>query len=99
MTRGGLQVGRPLTAAVFATAVFAWRAVVAIARDQADRGHTALLVYAALEGIVLLYGLHASAHSDGTLLAYGLGNAACAFFAFMLMPAEASSTTETPQGT
>jgi peptidoglycan/LPS O-acetylase OafA/YrhL len=87
-----------LTAAVFATAFFAWRAVRSIARDQPERARTELLRYAVLGGILVLYGLYASVHSDGKLLSYGLANEVCVFFAFMLMPADARPTTEMPKG-
>ena len=103
----GVSIGgdhRPTTAwpylfaaAVSATAFFAWRAVRSISRDQPDSARSALIKYATLGGILLLLGLHASVHSDGKLLAYGLSNAVCAFIAFVLMPADARPTTEPPQ--
>ena len=85
-----------LTAAVLATAYFAWRAVRSIYRDQPARARSALIVSAALGGVLLLFALHASTHSDGKLLAYGLGNEVCAFIAFMLMPADARRQAQLP---
>ena len=85
-----------LAAAVMATAFFAWRAVRSISSGQPDSARSALIIYAALGGVLLLFGLHASTHSDGRLLAYGLGNEVCAFIAFMLMPADAHPQAQLP---
>ena len=73
-------------AAVFAAAFLAWRAVRFISRDEPDRARTGLVKYAVLAGVLLVFGLHTSAHSDGKLLAFGLVIGTCAFSAFALMP-------------
>jgi hypothetical protein len=45
-----------------------------------------LVKFAVLAGILLLFGLHSSVHSDGKVLAFGLVLEACAFSAFGLVP-------------
>jgi hypothetical protein len=73
-------------AAVFVATFLAWRAVRCISRDEPDSARSGLVKYAVLAGILLVFGLYSSVHSDGKVLAFGLVMEASAFSAFALMP-------------